>query len=259
MSLRPLRPLATLARSVRAAAVPRPALAPAVGCSYWRVPARAFASPPSQESADFFAEVEVDEGVDEALNLGDEVEEGVFVSVVAPPETAAARKAAPRSIKHLNRLLGRHEVPDLLESELEEKFVRGRGPGGQAINKTNSSVCLTHLPTGLRVQAQPTRSREENRAVARKILKERLDLMRRRGELDGVDTASAGGGAGEGQGALPPDASRKEKLAAEARTSSKAELRWEKERRRKLNRAKKVKRREGRGKEAADGEGEEGS
>ncbi|WOO80340.1 putative peptide chain release factor C12orf65, mitochondrial [Vanrija pseudolonga] len=254
MSLRPLFCIA--ARSVRVSAQSTPRLhrPPAVGCSYWRSTPRAYATKPSsQESAGFLDEVEVDEAWDDELNLGDEVEEGVFVSVVVPePAPAAGRTPNPRSIKHLNRLLSRHEVPDLLESELEEKFVRGRGPGGQAINKTNSSVCLTHLPTGLRVQAQPTRSREENRAVARKILKERLDLMRRRGELDGVHTASAAGG-GKGE-AVKEDASRKERLAAEARASSKAELRWEKERRRKLNRAKKVKRREGRGKEGEGGE-----
>lgn len=90
--------------------------------------------------------------------------------------------------------------------------------------------------------------------MARKILKERLDLMRRRGELDGIDTASAAGG-GKGE-VVKADASRKEKLAAEARASSKAELRWEKERRRKLNRVKKIKRREGREKGGEGGEGE---
>lgn len=101
-------------------------------------------------------------------------------------------------------------------------------------------MCLTHLPTGIRVQAQPTRSREQNRYVARQILKDRLDLMRARGELPNPD------------GTQKPKAemNRKEKLAAEARTWSKQELRWEKERRRKLNRKKKVNKR----KKAEEGE-----
>jgi hypothetical protein len=49
----------------------------------------------------------------------------------------------------------------------------GSGPGGQAINKTSSSVSLIHRPTGIRVQCQATRSREDNRRIARKILLEK--------------------------------------------------------------------------------------
>jgi len=63
------------------------------------------------------------------------------------------------------------------EEDLEESFVRGSGPGGQAINKTSSCVSLIHRPTGLRVLAQPTRSREENRKIARKILLDKLDQL----------------------------------------------------------------------------------
>jgi len=47
-----------------------------------------------------------------------------------------------------------HATPKLLrerlnESDLEEKFVRGSGPGGQKINKTSSCVQLKHVPTGM--------------------------------------------------------------------------------------------------------------
>ncbi|GMK55979.1 hypothetical protein CspeluHIS016_0210350 [Cutaneotrichosporon spelunceum] len=207
--------------------------------------------------ADFFAEE------DEGREWGDEVEEGVFVDVPdftharhARAAAAAAAVAAaqlpvppprrvPTSIKQMNRLLGRHQVPDLPEDELDEKFVRGRGPGGQAINKTNSSVCLTHIPTGIRVQSQPTRSREQNRYIARQILKDRLDLMRARAKLPNADGSYTLPEAKPTEGL-----SKKERLAAEARTWSKQELRWEKERRRKLNRKKKVNKR----KKAADEE-----
>lgn len=40
------------------------------------------------------------------------------------------------------------KVPQLIETELEEQFVRGSGPGGQAVNKTANCVVLTHKPTG---------------------------------------------------------------------------------------------------------------
>lgn len=43
------------------------------------------------------------------------------------------------------------KVPQLVEIELEEKFVRGSGPGGQAVNKTANCVVLTHTPTGIQL------------------------------------------------------------------------------------------------------------
>lgn len=49
-------------------------------------------------------------------------------------------------------------------------FLKGGGKGGQKINKTNSKVQLKHIPTGLVVSSQFSRSREQNRARAREIL-----------------------------------------------------------------------------------------
>ncbi|KAI8052139.1 RF-1 domain-containing protein [Syncephalis plumigaleata] len=63
------------------------------------------------------------------------------------------------------------------ENDLEEKFVRGSGPGGQKINKTSSCVDLLHVPTGIRIKCQATRSRDQNRKIARKLLKDRLDQL----------------------------------------------------------------------------------
>jgi peptide chain release factor len=40
-------------------------------------------------------------------------------------------------------------VPRLDPADLEEKFVRGSGPGGQAVNKTTNAVFLKHIPTGV--------------------------------------------------------------------------------------------------------------
>lgn len=40
------------------------------------------------------------------------------------------------------------DLPVLNEDELEEQFVRGTGPGGQATNKTSNCVVLKHIPTG---------------------------------------------------------------------------------------------------------------
>jgi len=65
--------------------------------------------------------------------------------------------------------------PALVEEELEEDFVRGSGPGGQATNKTNNCCVLKHLPTGLVVKCHESRSLVTNRATARLRLQERLD------------------------------------------------------------------------------------
>jgi peptide chain release factor len=51
-------------------------------------------------------------------------------------------------------------------AEVEERFVRGSGPGGQKINKTSSTVWLRHRPTGLEVRCQRERSQAANRELA---------------------------------------------------------------------------------------------
>ncbi|OXG29704.1 hypothetical protein C367_02159 [Cryptococcus neoformans Ze90-1] len=167
-----------------------------------------------------------------------------------PVKELPIRPRLPGSIKKLNRILSRQRKVEISEDELEERFVKGRGPGGQAINKTNSSVSLTHIPTGIRVQAQPTRSREENRKVARRILAERLEVLRATGQLpgmsglEGIEGVSVDTGGGEGE-EVGEKLSKKERRKLEetrlSETYTKAEIRAEKERRRKANRAKKAK------------------
>ena len=66
-----------------------------------------------------------------------------------------------------------HEV-NLDERDLDERFTRGSGPGGQHRNKTDTCVILTHKPTGLRVRVDGGRSQPINRQTAREILRARL-------------------------------------------------------------------------------------
>ncbi|KJZ74188.1 hypothetical protein HIM_06419 [Hirsutella minnesotensis 3608] len=63
------------------------------------------------------------------------------------------------------------------DSEIEESFLKGSGPGGQKINKTSSAVQLKHIPTGIVVKSQATRSRSQNRNHARRLLAQRLDEL----------------------------------------------------------------------------------
>ncbi len=63
--------------------------------------------------------------------------------------------------------------------EVEERFVRGTGPGGQKINKTSSTVWLRHEPTGLEVRCQRERSQAANRELAWSELCDKLEARAR--------------------------------------------------------------------------------
>jgi len=51
-------------------------------------------------------------------------------------------------------------------AEVEERFIRGSGAGGQKINKTSSTVWLQHRPTGIEARCQRERSQATNRDLA---------------------------------------------------------------------------------------------
>ncbi|OAX39187.1 hypothetical protein K503DRAFT_792098 [Rhizopogon vinicolor AM-OR11-026] len=93
-------------------------------------------------------------------------------------EPAAQRSAnTPRNFPALKRAHRERKIPDLREDDIEESFVRGSGPGGQSINKTENNVQLLHKPTGFRVACQETRSLQTNRMLARRLLLEKLDKL----------------------------------------------------------------------------------
>ena len=62
--------------------------------------------------------------------------------------------------------------------EVDERFVRGSGAGGQKINKTSSTVCVVHRPSGVEVRCQRERSQSVNRLLAWTELAEKLEWRR---------------------------------------------------------------------------------
>jgi protein subunit release factor B len=64
-------------------------------------------------------------------------------------------------------------------ADVEERFIRGAGPGGQKINKTSSTVWLRHRPTGIEVRCQRERSQSANRELAWAELVAKLEERQR--------------------------------------------------------------------------------
>jgi len=70
------------------------------------------------------------------------------------------------------------EALDIREQDIEEKFVRSSGKGGQKVNKTSSCVYLRHAPTGVEVKCMKDRSQSINRFLARRELVEKIKKAR---------------------------------------------------------------------------------
>ena len=67
----------------------------------------------------------------------------------------------------------------LSESDLEETFTSSSGPGGQNVNKVATAVRLRHVPTGITVTVQDSRSQARNRQLARERLRDALEKAER--------------------------------------------------------------------------------
>ena len=69
------------------------------------------------------------------------------------------------------------EALGIREKDIEEKFVRSTGRGGQKVNKTSTCVYLRHIPTGIEVKWMRERSQSLNRFLARRELLSKIERL----------------------------------------------------------------------------------
>jgi peptide chain release factor 2 len=114
-------------------------------------------------------------------------EQGVHRLVrISPFDSNARRHTAFASVTAVPEIDDEIEV-EIDEDDLRVDTYRSSGAGGQHVNKTDSAVRLTHLPTGIVAQCQNERSQHKNRATAMKIMRAKLFELERRAQQERLE------------------------------------------------------------------------
>jgi peptide chain release factor 2 len=119
-------------------------------------------------------------------------EKGVHRLVRISPFDAAARRQTSFAAVDVTPEIEDDIVIDIKEADVRVDTYRSSGAGGQKVNKTDSAVRLTHIPTGIVVAVQNERSQQKNRSVAWKILRAKLydhEEKKRQAARDAVEAA----------------------------------------------------------------------
>jgi peptide chain release factor 2 len=106
---------------------------------------------------------------------------------ISPFDSSSRRHTSFASCDVIPEINDETQEIKILPDEIRVDTYRSSGAGGQHVNKTDSAIRITHLPTGIVVQCQNERSQKQNRDFALKILKSKLLLLESKKQKEKIE------------------------------------------------------------------------